>query len=70
MQDSGWLAGWLAGWRAAANPAQMGWKWSEWEKFGPVSHFGPQNLRNEEIDLIISYHNIYLHVRSEKARNA
>jgi hypothetical protein len=22
------LAGWLAGWRAAANPAQMGWKWS------------------------------------------
>ena len=24
MQNSGWLAGW----RAAANPAQMGWKWS------------------------------------------
>ena len=32
MHAEFWLAGWLAGWRAAANPAQMGWKWSEWEK--------------------------------------
>ena len=28
MHAEFWLAGWLAGWRAAANPAQMGWKWS------------------------------------------
>ena len=27
----GWLA--VAGWRAAANPAQMGWKWSAGGKF-------------------------------------
>ena len=26
MHAEFWLAGWLAGWRAAANPAQMGWK--------------------------------------------
>ena len=32
MHAEFWMAGWLAGWRAAANPAQMGWKWSEWEK--------------------------------------
>ena len=32
MHAEFWLTGWLAGWRAAANPAQMGWKWSEWEK--------------------------------------
>ena len=28
MHAEFWLAGWMDGWRAAANPAQMGWKWS------------------------------------------
>ena len=32
MHAEFWMAGWVAGWLAAANPAQMGWKWSEWEK--------------------------------------
>ena len=32
MHAEFWLAGWVAGLRAAANPAQMGWKWSAWGK--------------------------------------